>query len=191
MKARIGAVSILLVTLILAITAVGSWSAASGAAVLPSGARTATPPLPTPTATPGFPAGSVTVDPVCSVLLPMIVKASGIPTPTPTATPLRIVGLNPPEGPVDTLVVVSISGQWTPHVQVFVILVPRGVPIPPPNGQAVSTGASATTSNDGSPVVTQFRVPNDPRLLGEQPIQLVVHTGNWSEWVVEPFTITE
>ena len=114
--------------------------------------------------------------------LPLILSAG---------TPIRLVGLNPAEGPVDTLVALSISGQWTPGVQVFVTLAPRGVPIPPPDGQAVSTGASATTSNDGSPVVTQFRVPNDPRLLGPQPIQVVVHTGNWSEWVVEPFTIVD
>ena len=182
MKARIGAVSILLVTLILVITAVESWSAA------PSG--TATLPSPTPTATPDFPLGSVTLGPVDSVFLPMIMKVSGS-TPTPTPTPLRVVSLDPPEGSVDTLVRVSISGQWTPGVLVFVTLLPRGVPIPPPDGQAVFTGASATTSNDGSPVVTQFRVPNDPRLWGPQPIQVIVHTGNWSEWVMEPFAIVD
>lgn len=163
------------------------------ATVPPGSTSTATPTVPpgsTSTATPTVPPGSTsTPTPTVTPTVPPGSTATLTPTPTTSPTPLRVIGLNPPEGPVDTLVVVSISGQWTPGAQVFVILLPRGVAIPPPDGQAVSTSASATTSNDGSAVVTQFRVPNDPRLTGAQPIQLVVHTGNWSEWTAEPFTI--
>jgi hypothetical protein len=128
--------------------------------------------------------------PGCPLTLPMVIKA-GSPTPTPTATPVLNMGLDPVEGPIGTLVAVAVSGQWTPGVQVFVTLVPHGVAVPPPAGQIVSTGASVTTSYDGSPVVTQFRVPNDPRLLGIQPIQVVVHRADWSEWAVEPFVIID
>lgn len=105
--------------------------------------------------------------------------------------PILYVSLNPPEGPVGALVQVAIGGQWTPGVQVFVTLVPHGVSIPPPSSQAVSTGATAIIPSDGSPVFTQFIVPNDPRVLGPQPIQVVVHTGTWSEWAAEPFFIVD
>ena len=137
----------------------------------PMGTPSSTP-TPTPTGSPG---SSVTPTP----------------TATPTATPQRDVRLNPSGGPVDTLVEVSISGQWTPGTPVIVVLLPRGATIPSPDGQAVSTTASATILSDGSARM-QFRVPNDSRLLGQQPIQLVVRsTGDWREWSVKDFSITQ
>ncbi len=146
---------------------------------------------PTPTAPPGststptvtvLPGSTATPTPTITPTVVPGSTATPTPSPTPTATPLLDVGLDPAEARVDQEVKVAISGQWRPGVEVFVILLANGVPIPPPNGQAVSTGASATTSNDGSAVIAQFNVPRDSRLLGTQPTQLVVHTGDWSQW---------
>ena len=102
------------------------------------------------------------------------------------------MGLSNPEGPIDTLVVVRISGQWPPNARVEVSLLQFGVPIQPrpqPN-QVVSTGASTTTSSNGEPVETQFRIPTHPLLVAPQRIQVVVHTDSWNEWAVEDFYIT-
>ena len=46
----------------------------------------------------------------------------------------------------------------------------------------VPTGASATTSSNGNPFKTQFRIPSDPLLVAPQRIQVVVHTESWNEW---------
>ena len=62
-------------------------------------------------------------------------------------------------------------------------------PRPLPN-QVVSTGASTTTSSNGEPVETQFRIPTHPLLVAPQRIQVVVHTDSWNEWAVEEFYIT-
>ena len=154
----------------------------------PTPTSTGTPgpsPTPTSTGTPGpSPTPTSTVSP----------NSTDTPTPTPTtaATPVRVVGLDPAEGRADTLVVVTISGQWSPGVRVEVSLLQFGVPIQPPPAQSqiVPTGASATTSSNGNPVETQFRIPSNSLLVAPQRIQVVVHTENWNEWAADEFYIT-
>ena len=166
----------------------------------PTPTSTATPgpsPTPTSTATPGpSPTPTSTVTPGPSPTPTNTITPGPTPTPTPTpttlATPLRTVGLSEPEGPIDTLVVVRISGQWPANARVEVSLLQFGVPIQPrpQPSQVVSTGASTTTSSNGEPVETQFRIPTHPLLVAPQRIQVVVHTDSWNEWAVEEFYIT-
>jgi hypothetical protein len=155
---------------------------------------------PTPTAPPGStPTPTITVPPG-STATPTPTTAPTAPpgstsTPTPTATntvpPQLDLGLDPPEGQVYDEITVAVSGQWTPNVTFYVVLLPRGMTTPPPVGQPISILATGTTSNDGSERRVTFSVPNDPQLLGVQPIQLVVYTDGWNQWKVEPFTILE
>lgn len=146
-------------------------STATPTATAPPGSGTATPtPTQAPTAEPG---------------------STSTPTPTPTNTvpPILELGLNPAEGRVNQEIMVSVGGQWTPGVTFYVVLLPRGMTTPPPVGQPISILATGTTSTDGSERRVTFSVPDDPQLLGVQPIQLVVYTDGWNQWKVEPFTI--